>query len=122
MILIVEDTPEMAAVFAKALIGAGFEVEIVSSGALALVALLSGIYSLALIDLALPDMDGAEVAIRAHENGCRTPMIATSGAMGLIDPERIAPAGFVAALGKPLRITTLIDLVREHTQIVISPP
>jgi CheY-like chemotaxis protein len=114
MILIVEDGPEMATVFAKALARAGYEVTVVSTGMAALNELLTCNYRLALIDLALPDINGAELAALARGRGCDTPMIAISGAMGLIDPELIEPAGFVAALGKPMRITALIDLVREH--------
>jgi CheY-like chemotaxis protein len=42
------------------------------------------------------------------------PIIAVSGAMALIDDAHLKAAGFAAALGKPVRLSTLIDLVRQH--------
>lgn len=114
-ILVIEDNPHIAALFAEALDMAGYEFEIVTSGASALARLMVGC-ELALMDLSLPDLNGAEVAVEARAAGCTVPIIAISGAMPLIDEARLAKAGFAAALAKPVRLSTLIDLVRQHAR------
>lgn len=108
MILIVDDSPEMANVFAKALIKADFAIEIMGDGKQALAALLTGKYELALMDILLPSISGIEVAKRMREAGCNTPIIAISGS---IEPES---TDFVAWMGKPLRVSELVDLVKQY--------
>lgn len=112
-VLVVEDNPEIAALFAEALGDAGYAVEIAATGAAALARLKNGC-ELALMDLSLPDLNGVEVAVEARAAGCQVPIIAVSGAMPLIDEGRLDKAGFVAAIGKPVRLSALVDLVKQH--------
>lgn len=116
MILIVEDNPEMAQVFERALVKAGFPIDIAGTGEDALKALATGKYDLVLMDVLLPGIDGSEVARRARDAGCAVPMIAISGA---IEPES---PDFVAWMGKPLRISALIDLVRQYVTPAAADP
>lgn len=114
MILVVEDNAEVAQTFAAALRDAGYEVEVVDTGAAALERLLSRQYQIAILDLSLPDINGVEVASRARLAGSRTPIMAASGAVPLVDPARLAEANFCAVLGKPLRLSELVETVGLH--------
>jgi CheY-like chemotaxis protein len=114
-VLVVEDNAEIAAVFVGALQAEGYRVETCASGTAALERLAG--CDIALMDLSLPDLNGVEVAVRARAMGCRVPMIAVSGAMPLIEPSRLAEAGFVATIGKPARLSALLDLVKQHLPV-----
>lgn len=113
MILVVEDNPAIAAVFVAALEDAGYAVESTSTGAAGLAALLRGDVELALVDLSLPDINGAELAVQARAAGSKTPIIAVSGVMPLIAEDRIAEAGFAGTFAKPVRLSVLLAAVAE---------
>lgn len=114
MILLVEDNPAIAALYAEAIGNAGYPVDVAMTGREALDRLGARPYRLALVDLSLPDMTGADVAIAAHASGLDLPMVAVSGAAVLIDPAKLAAAGFTGApVEKPLRLSALVDLVRQ---------
>lgn len=115
-VLLVEDNAEVAALFSMALWEAGHPTEIAGTGESALARLLDRMcpVKLLLVDLDLPGICGAEVVLRAREAGVVVPAIAVSGAMSLIDPDRLHAAGFVAALEKPVQISELLNLVRTH--------
>lgn len=59
--LIVEDSAEMALIFALALGEAGFETEIVGTGNAAQTRLVTAIPALVMLDLHLPGVDGADI-------------------------------------------------------------
>lgn len=115
MILLAEDNNSIATLYAEVLAEAGYVVEIARTGTEALAQLIKGGFRLAIIDLSLPEMNGAEVAIAAHARGIRVPMLAVSGAAALVDPHKLAEAGFSGpAVTKPVRLTAFVDLVRQH--------
>lgn len=113
MILIVEDNPSVAEVFAEALAKAGYESEIANTGREALILLASKPYQLVLMDLSLPDMNGAEVTRRAEEAGSEVPVIAVTGALPLMDMGKLDAAGFVATIEKPCRISAMLELIQK---------
>lgn len=113
MILIIEDNPEVAAIFAEIVISDGYEAVIAPTGALALEQLLTRSYALGLVDLSLPDMNGADIARQAREAGVQTPLVAVSGAMPLIDPQRLADAQFVHMMTKPVKLTELLEIIAQ---------
>jgi CheY-like chemotaxis protein len=71
-LLLVEDDPSIARMFALGLTQAGYEVQLVTDGRSALEALRAGPVDLVLLDVRLHGMDGIEVleAIR-HDSGIR---------------------------------------------------
>ncbi|HEX3862753.1 MAG TPA: response regulator [Stellaceae bacterium] len=114
MILVVEDNPKMAEVFAKAMAGEGWDTTITNTCESAIESLSTGPYELAIVDLMLDGLDGVEFARRARAAGSDVPMIAVSGILEAFDQNVLRSVGFVAWLAKPLRITELVDLVRKH--------
>ena len=57
--LVVEDDPDLSAIFASALQSAGFETEIITDGGKALARLVEVVPSLVILDLHLPHLSGA---------------------------------------------------------------
>ena len=103
-ILLVEDNPLIQHVTEALLNGAGFSVDIASTGAEALEKFLPGKYGLVYMDIGLPDQDGYSVAhaIREKEKSLATPIIALT-AHGALDVERFCSrAGMQGVLSKPL--------------------
>ena len=121
MILVVEDNPAISAIFAEAVRGAGYQVEVVATAGEGLRRLAQGDVELALIDLSLPDFNGAELAERVRAAGIATPMIVVSGAMPLVDEARHDSAGFVERFAKPLRISALIEAIERRRRRAASP-
>lgn len=113
-ILVVDDNDLIANVFSEAIRLAGYDVDVANSGTEAIAKLKINNYRLAFVDLSLPDVNGVEVAIDVRRFGINTPMIAVSGAASLIDPVRLSTAGFELLLPKPIRVSTLIDLIQER--------
>ncbi|KGQ21469.1 response regulator transcription factor [Thermus filiformis] len=68
-ILIIEDDPEIAELLRLELEEAGFQVDWAPSGMRGLVRLREGRPDLVILDLGLPDLDGAEVARRIRATG-----------------------------------------------------
>lgn len=118
MILIVEDNPEMASVFRKGIEGMGRRVVVAPTGEAALDALAADPCELALVDLVLAgsSLNGLQFAVQARMAGYDVPMIAITGAKGLVPEEGIVPDPFGAVIGKPLLITELRALVDQHAR------
>lgn len=80
----------------------GCQVDEAAGGAAAIVAAASGRYDIVLMDLHMPEMDGAEATRRMREAGVRTPIVAMTAD---VIPERIADclaAGMTDYLAKPI--------------------
>lgn len=116
MILIVDDNPEIRDLYQRALEGAGYRVGVARSGAEALARIAGGGIRLVLMDLSLPDGNGADVATEARAIGCTVPMVAVSGVLPLIDPARLVAAGFAETVAKPIRLSSLPELARRYIE------
>ncbi len=113
-VLIVEDDPVTAEVFARALLRAGHDVRIATDGNQALHALRDDQPTLVVLDMGLPTVPGIEVLrrLRAGEHGT-IPVIVVSGSSPKLlrsAEELIAPGIW---LEKPLRPAELVAAVDE---------
>lgn len=113
-ILLVEDEPVTAEVFARALHNDGNAVRVVRDGIQALHALRDEVPDLLVLDLGLPTLSGLEVLRRLREGAgpdlpvvviSGTPPNAVHGAAALLTPGRW--------LEKPLRPRELVAVVHE---------
>jgi PAS domain S-box-containing protein len=111
-VLVVEDELDTASMIVKMLIGAGYAATIAPNGETALFEIGVKDYSLALIDLQLPDMSGMDLPARIWGLKKDLPMIAISG--DLPTPEMLVGSGFKDWLAKPLRASLLIELITKH--------
>lgn len=116
IILIVEDNEPLARIYRKILENAGFNAEFATSGRDALVIIGQEKPCLILVDLGLPDMNGVEFVIETRKAGYVGPVAAVSGAIGLVDEEKLTTAGFNEMVSKPLSSAELIALVHRWTK------
>jgi CheY-like chemotaxis protein len=86
-VLIVDDDPTILELYMDVLTGAGFNVDNVSNGQSALESLKSKEYSLVLLDIMMPDMDGIMVlkSVRADENTYGHPTVVMLTNLALTD-------------------------------------
>ena len=111
-VLIVEDEPEVAELLSRALREAGWAVDAVGRGAVALDHLAVTDYDIAVVDIGLPDIDGVEVCRRLRARGGRTPVLILTAHGGIADRVRGLDAGADDYLAKPFAIEELMARLR----------
>ena len=84
-ILVVEDDGKISGFVAKGLREAGFTVDAVASGEDGLSYLMSGSYDAAVVDIALPGMDGLTMISRIREARLTTPILILSARRSVDD-------------------------------------
>jgi DNA-binding response OmpR family regulator len=117
---VVEDEPELAQILEAFLAAAGgFEVVVAHTGAEALARCAEEPPSLVLLDLELPDVDGAQLLARIRDQVRDIPAVACSGKR----PESAAGAGFTAFFRKPFDMRALVAEVERllSTQALGGP-
>jgi CheY-like chemotaxis protein/HPt (histidine-containing phosphotransfer) domain-containing protein len=116
-ILLAEDNPVNQQLVTRMLVNRGHTVEVVNSGAEALLALEHQAFDLVLMDVQMPEMDGLEAtaAIRARERGTthHIPIIAMTAHAMRGDREKCLSAGMDAYISKPMTATALYTAVDQ---------
>jgi PAS domain S-box-containing protein len=126
-ILVAEDHPINQKVVVAMLHGLGAQVDVVNNGREALESWGKAAYDLILMDCQMPLMGGIEAtqAIRAAEQGPRTPIVAMTAQAYVQDRERCLLAGMDDYLAKPLTKTelksTLAKWLRLDSTLPIGP-
>ena len=123
-VLVVEDNPISAKLTHAALEAAGYAVSIASDGATALRMARSSIPDFILQDLALPDIDGLELArqLKAIPGTQSIPLVAFTGFLSRVDEAALWAAGFDDLLSKPAAAEVLVQTVRSYLNPVVAPP
>lgn len=121
-LLVVEDEVRIAGFLIKGLTAGGYEVEHVDTGSEALrrAAESGNGYSLVLLDLALPDMNGLDVLRRLRADGVELPVVIYSAQTGV--REEGLRLGAADVLVKPLPFRNVLASVREHAGPAGDPP
>ncbi len=114
-ILVVDDNPDVAASTSELLSLAGFEVETCHDGPSALAAAERFTPDACLLDIAMPGMDGYQLARELRERfPQRTPLLATMTAYGhYAHLEQAVEAGFDLHFTKPTAPEEVIEQLRE---------
>ncbi len=110
-VLIADDHVGLRAMIADALRPNGCHVDEVGNGGLALDAIRSGEYRVAIIDVRMPVMDGLAVAARVREEGLACRVIVISVMDDQETRRRVAEVGAVFHR-KPFRLADLLADVR----------
>ncbi len=117
-ILVAEDNPVNRKLVLTILGKLGYVVDTAVNGKEALQAVLSTEYSLVLMDVQMPEMDGLEATRRIREaegEGRRTPIVAMTAHAMKGDRERCLEAGADDYLSKPVRAQQLLECVERWT-------
>jgi len=104
-ILLAEDEKRMARALVELLKQEKYDVDHMEDGDSALMALESGIYDIAVLDVMMPEMNGFEVARRARKNGIKTPILMLTAKSQLDDKVEGLDSGADDYLTKPFQIS-----------------
>ena len=114
-VLIVDDEEELASAMAERLTLRGFQAEAVTSGADALRLVSEGDFSVLILDVKMPGIDGLTLLgdiKRTHPN---LPVILFTGQRSVADAERALRQGAFDYLVKPIDIDTVIEKIEAAT-------
>lgn len=110
-VLVIEDSPNVCEMCVRVLTRAGFEVVSATTGQEALQHLKSNpAFDLVVIDFALPDMSGLELADHVRE---KSPTIIISGYLSPDDRDSIAQIENCEVMLKPFRAEDLVAAVER---------
>jgi CheY-like chemotaxis protein len=114
-ILVVDDHHDSVAALSMLLEYEGHAVAVANSGRTALELVESFRPHIALVDIAMPEMDGYEVArcIRAQASGSRIYLVALTGWARLDDKAKALAAGFDLHVAKPVDVQKLDHLINQ---------
>ncbi len=110
-VLIIDDSVDLADALAILVLSHGHEVRIAYRGVAGVEAAETYQPHLVFIDIAMPEMDGYQVARQLRSQGCSATLIAFSGYD--LEPEDVAEAGFDQFVIKPMLEPALIRLLAE---------
>lgn len=117
-ILVIEDDKAMARALEIKLTHAGFEVGLAGNGEDGLIFLQKEDFSLVLLDLVIPKLDGFKILEKLKENGSKIPAIVLSNLTLAQDEERARLLGaseFFIKSDTP--ISKIVDKVREKLSV-----
>lgn len=114
-ILVADDFPQSAAILARLLRQDGNEVQVAQDGIQAVETAAEFRPDVAVLDIAMPKLDGFDVAriIREQPWGKNMFLIALSGWGQQLDRQRTKEAGFDAHLTKPAKYETLMEILNH---------
>lgn len=111
-ILLAEDEKRMARALVELLKQEKYDVDHMEDGDSALMALESGIYDIAVLDVMMPEMNGFEVSRRARNNGIKTPILMLTAKSQLDDKVEGLDSGADDYLTKPFQTKELLARIR----------
>lgn len=112
-VLVVEDSATCALTIRAQLKRLGLETDWVNTGIHAFKAVCLKPYDLILMDVGLPVMDGLDASRLMRSQGIRTPIIAITGQYEAGDSDLCFTHGMDDFLCKPVKFTTLENLVHR---------
>jgi two-component system cell cycle sensor histidine kinase/response regulator CckA len=116
-ILVIDDEAVVRAQLRRSLELRGYVVAEASNGTAGLAALTGasagGPLDVAILDMTMPDLDGAEVLLRARAAGARIPIIVSSGYLDVAVERRLPRDQFQGFLPKPYSATDLVNAIES---------
>jgi two-component system cell cycle response regulator DivK len=116
LVLIVDDNAKNRKLASAVLGASGFRTVEAATGAEAIALAADRSPDVVLLDLRLPDMDGAEVAreLRGRARTRAIPVVALSALPSAADAGELDAAGFAGYLEKPINVVAFPDQVRGY--------
>ncbi len=112
-VLVIDDDKSILRTFTRILQKSGYQVDVAETGKEALEKTGIMSYSVALVDVRLPDMDGTDLLIKAQKNMRGTVKIMITGFPSLENGVKALDEGADAYLVKPVRPEELLMLIEE---------
>ncbi len=112
-VLVVDDHEDVASWMSDQVRGLGYVVAVAHFGCAALELAASFDPDIVLVDIAMPGMNGWEVARRLRDSDRVRRLIAVSALVDQVHLARSAAAGFETHLPKPLKLAELAALLRK---------
>ncbi|WP_299269901.1 ATP-binding protein [uncultured Psychrosphaera sp.] len=116
-ILLVEDTEVNQQLITFNLEQTGAHVDLAENGQQGLEKALSNSYDLILMDIQMPVMDGKEAMKAFKQLNITIPTYALTANIMPSDVHEYTEIGFTGTLGKPLELTNLYQVLKQHLQI-----
>jgi two-component system, cell cycle response regulator DivK len=118
LVLIVDDNEKNRKLARDVLRAAGLQTIEAASGGEGIALAAQRLPDVILLDLRLPDMDGAEVArtLRDRAQTARIPVVALSARRYAGDSDQLLAAGFAGYLEKPIDVGAFPEQVRSYSE------
>ena len=121
-LLLVEDEKRMAEALCEILSQEKYDVDHFVSGTEGLLALETGTYDIAVLDIMLPEKNGLEIASAARNSGIRTPILMLTAKSELDDKVAGLDCGADDYLTKPFMVKELLARLRALLRRTIQSP
>jgi signal transduction histidine kinase/DNA-binding NarL/FixJ family response regulator len=113
-VLLAEDGPQNQRLIAALVEATGASISVVDNGALAVEHALGGDFDLVLMDIQMPQMDGAEATMLLRDAGYRGPIVALTANVARQDVAQYRRAGCTDCLAKPIDKLRLYEVLETH--------
>lgn len=120
-ILVVDDAPDNRLLVSRFLTIAGAEVKLAASASEGITMALSNCFSLILMDLQMPGMDGYEAVRRLRNLRYEGPIIALTAHAMVSERNKCLSSGFDQYLTKPISRALLIETISQLAWRVSGP-
>jgi DNA-binding NtrC family response regulator len=119
-VLIIEDESSLATALARVCQRLGWSSELRASGRAGLEALASGKFSLAILDIGLPDLSGLDVLEEVRKRAIAIPIIVITAHGKLENAIAARQLGAAAYLVKPLDLREVEQTIRQVTSAAVA--
>jgi DNA-binding NtrC family response regulator len=116
-VLLVDDEPALARVYARALAAAGFDVDLAEDGVAALNRLMAEPYDIVVTDVCMPRMSGLRLLDAIRGLRPDVPVVLMTAQLDPQTYERAREMGSVRYLLKPFRLEQLANAVRSAAML-----
>ncbi len=120
-VLLAEDSRFIQVMMTYHLNRAGLQVEIADNGRLAVQKALEGGYDVILMDMQMPELDGASATSALRQSGYQGPIIALTAHAMQGDRERFLACGLTDYLTKPVSVEKLLTTIARYLPEGRSP-
>lgn len=121
-VLLAEDDAAAVRFLCQALQEAGYQIDVATDGVQALSLALNGDYSIILLDVMLPGMDGFDVCRHIRAEGNATHILLLTARDALEDKIQGLDSGADDYIVKPFRVAELLARMRAMLRRVTAPP
>jgi CheY-like chemotaxis protein len=117
-VLVIDDEELVRTQLRRSLERRGYDVEEANDGMSGVAAAARLTPDVMIIDMTMPDIDGAEVVRRVRAAGSRAAIVLSSGYQAAAAAERLGPDMYQVFLPKPFGLNELVDAVEKARSLV----